>query len=292
MILVDPRYVVSQLLSGQGIDSLPQGEHESLIVAEQAIGEGHTQLITDIMPKLNGIESHIIQYRYAQLANDAQSAQESLTSALALSRSKEHRDHLLEARIRLEWGILRASLGELEQAGVDIKWAVERISALSPGHRWHGMALLNMATWHLNRGESGMALAMHAEISRHGPHLVEIVSTSRRQAAEILIEKNLLFSALRNLWIAHHGFRQSNMEEAAIEAGLHWIDIGLTEVSTDAPEMNLAIESAVPRSAGESKSRVWIHPNDLKMMCEWIESRTDDSGAMAVLSDAHLALQS
>ena len=289
---MDPRYVVSQLLSGQGIDSLPQGEHESLIVAEQAIGEGHTQLITDIMPKLNGIESHIIQYRYAQLANDAQSAQESLTSALALSRSKEHRDHLLEARIRLEWGILRASLGELEQAGVDIKWAVERISALSPGHRWHGMALLNMATWHLNRGESGMALAMHAEISRHGPHLVEIVSTSRRQAAEILIEKNLLFSALRNLWIAHHGFRQSNMEEAAIEAGLHWIDIGLTEVSTDAPEMNLAIESAVPRSAGESKSRVWIHPNDLNMMCEWIESRTDDSGAMAVLSDAHLALQS
>ena len=289
---MDPRYVVSQLLSGQGIDSLPQGEHESLIVAEQAIGEGHTQLITDIMPKLNGIESHIIQYRYAQLANDAQSAQESLTSALALSRSKEHRDHLLEARIRLEWGILRASLGELEQAGVDIKWAVERISALSPGHRWHGMALLNMATWHLNRGESGMALAMHAEISRHGPHLVEIVSTSRRQAAEILIEKNLLFSALRNLWIAHHGFRQSNMEEAAIEAGLHWIDIGLTEVSTDAPEMNLAIESAVPRSAGESKSRVWIHPNDLNMLCEWIESRTDDSGAMAVLSDAHLALQS
>ena len=289
---MDPRYVVSRLLSGQGIDSLPQGEHESLIVAEQAIGEGHTQLITDIMPKLNGIESHIIQYRYAQLANDAQSAQESLTSALALSRSKEHRDHLLEARIRLEWGILRASLGELEQAGVDIKWAVERISALSPGHRWHGMALLNMATWHLNRGESGMALAMHAEISRHGPHLVEIVSTSRRQAAEILIEKNLLFSALRNLWIAHHGFRQSNMEEAAIEAGLHWIDIGLTEVSTDAPEMNLAIESAVPRSAGESKSRVWIHPNDLNMMCEWIESRTDDSGAMAVLSDAHLALQS
>ena len=289
---MDPRHVVSQLLSGQGTEILPQGDHESLIVAEQAIGEGHTQLIDDIMPNLNEIESHIIAYRYALLANDAESAQQSLNTALSISRSKEKRDHLLEARIRMEWGILRASLGEFEQAGVDIKWAVERISALSTGHRWHGMALLNMATWHLNRGELGMALAMHAEISRHGPHLVEIVSTSRRQAAEILIGKNHLFSALRNLWIAHHGFRQSNMEEAAVEAGLHWIDIGLTEVSSDAPEMNTAIESAVPRSAGDPKPRVWIHPNDLKMMYEWLESRTDDPGAISVLEDAHGALQS
>ena len=289
---MDPRHVVSQLLSGQGTEILPQGDHESLIVAEQAIGEGHTQLIDDIMPNLNEIESHIIAYRYALLANDAESAQQSLNTALSISRSKEKRDHLLEARIRMEWGILRASLGEFEQAGVDIKWAVERISALSAGHRWHGMALLNMATWHLNRGELGMALAMHAEISRHGPHLVEIVSTSRRQAAEILIGKNHLFSALRNLWIAHHGFRQSNMEEAAVEAGLHWIDIGLTEVSSDAPEMNTAIESAVPRSAGDPKPRVWIHPNDLKMMYEWLESRTDDPGAISVLEDAHGALQS
>ena len=289
---MDPRHVVSQLLSGQGTEILPQGDHESLIVAEQAIGEGHTQLIDDIMPNLNEIESHIIAYRYALLGNDAESAQQSLNTALSISRSKEKRDHLLEARIRMEWGILRASLGEFEQAGVDIKWAVERISALSAGHRWHGMALLNMATWHLNRGELGMALAMHAEISRHGPHLVEIVSTSRRQAAEILIGKNHLFSALRNLWIAHHGFRQSNMEEAAVEAGLHWIDIGLTEVSSDAPEMNTAIESAVPRSAGDPKPRVWIHPNDLKMMYEWLESRTDDSGAISVLEDAHRALQS
>ena len=289
---MDPRHVVSQLLSGHGTEILPQGEHESLIVAEQAIGDGHAQLIDVIMPNLNEIESHIIAYRYALLANDADSAQQSPNTALSISRSKEQRDHLLEARIRMEWGILRASLGEFDQAGVDIKWAVERISALSAGHRWHGMALLNMATWHLNRGELGMALAMHAEISRHGPHLVEIVSTSRRQAAEILIEKNHLFSALRNLWIAHHGFRQSSMEEEAIEAGLHWVDLGLTEVSSDAPQMHTAIELAAPRSVGEPKPRVWIHPNDLKLMCAWLKPRTDDSVAHDLLDDAHLALQS
>ena len=287
---MDPRHVVSQLLSGEGVEILPTGEHETLIVAEQAIGEGHTQLIDVLLPFLNEIEFNILQYRYAQLANDAASSQESLATALDISRSKQDRDHLLEARIRMEWGVLRASLGEIDQAGIDLKWAVERMGALSEGHRWHGLALLNMATWHRNRGESGMALAIHAEISRHGPHLVEIISMSRRSAAEILIEKDHLFSALRNLWIAHHGFRNSSMEVEAVEAGLHWIDLGLTDVSTDAPEMQLAIETAAPRSAGEPKPRVWIHPRDLDMMCEWIQPRIDDKDAIAVLDDAHQAL--
>ena len=190
----------------------------------------------------------------------------------------------------MEWGVYRASLGESDLAGIDLKWAVERMGALSEGHRWHGLALLNMATWHRNRGESGMALAIHAEISRHGPHLVEIISMSRRSAAEILIEKDHLFSALRNLWVAHHGFRDSNMEAEAVEAGLHWIDLGLTDVSTDAPEMQFAIETAAPRSVGQPKPRVWIHPRDLDMMCEWIQPRIDDKDAIAVLDDAHQAL--
>ena len=289
---MDPRHIVSQMISGKGTEILPNGQHEALIVAEQAIGEGHTQLIPQIMPHLNEIESHILDYRFALLANDAQSAQQSLTAALDISRSTEHRDHLMEARIRMEWGILRASMGEFDQAGIDLKWSLERLGALSEGHRWHGLALLNMATWHRNRGESGMALAMHAEISRHGPHLIEVISVSRRQAAEILIEKNHLFSALRNLWIAHHGFRQSSMEDEAIEAGLHWVDLGLTEVSSDAPQMHTAIELAAPRSVGEPKPRVWIHPNDLKLMCAWLKPRTDDSVAHALLDDAHLALQS
>lgn len=289
---MDPRNIVSRLLSGEDTAILPKGQHEALIVAEQAIGEGHTQLIENIVPHLNEIESHIVEYRYALLANDADAAQQSLTAALSISRSNKQRDHLMEARIRMEWGILRASMGEFDQAGIDLKWALERLGALSPGHRWHGLALLNMATWHQNRGESGMALAMHAEISRHGPHLIEIISLSRRQAAELLIEKDHLFSALRNLWIAHHGFRQTSMDDEAIEAGLHWIDLGLTEVSNNAPEMDTAIESAAPRSAGEPKPRVWIHPNDLNMMCNWLESRTDHPDALAVLGDAQLALQS
>ena len=82
------------------------------------------------------------------------------------------------------------------------------------------------------------------------------------------------------------------MEDEAIEAGLHWLDLGLSEVSSDAPEMDIAIQTASPRSVGEPKPRVWVHPNDINKMYDWLKSRTDDTTALAVLDDAHLALQS
>ena len=289
---MDPRQVISELISGQRTEFVSTEPHDVLIIAEQSICEGQNELFEQLSNQLNSIELEIANFRFAQLANDAEGAQQCLAKALEISRNRESRDHLLEARIRMEWGILRASMGEFDNAGIDLKWAVDRLSSISEGHRWHGIALLNMAEWHRSRGELGMALALHAEISRHGPHLVEIVSISRRRAAEILIQKEHIFSAIRNLWIAHHGFRQTNMIDEAIEAGLHWIDLGLTEVSTEAQTMTSAIESATPRSAGEAKPRVWIHPDDLGDICEWIESRTNSDDAKVILGDAYAALQS
>ena len=290
--MMDPRIVLAEILS-DGISAFtPSQTHDALIVTEQAIFEGYDELVEKLSPLLTDIEQQILEFRKAQLSNDAPLAQQCLTNALKMSRNKGTRDHLLEARIRMEWGILRASIGEFDDAGADLKWAVERLSALSEGHRWHGIALFNMAEWHRSRGEYGMALAVHADISRHGPHLIEIISISRRRAAELLIEKDHIYSGLRNLWIAHHGFRQTNMEEEAIEAGLHWIDLGLTEVSNQAPKMTAAIEQAAPRSAGEAKNRVWIHPTDLEIMRDWLYSRVEDDIANTVLADASQALQS
>jgi len=289
---MDPRQIVSNLLSGEISDFVQTEQHQTLIVAEQAICDGHMGIYEDISHNLNQVEQQIVQFRIAQMSNDANLAQECLANALENSRSKANRDHLLEARIRMEWGVLRSSLGQVTEAGVDLRWAVERLGAISEGHRWHGLSLLNMAAWHQNRGEYGMALAMHSEISRHGPHLVEIVAISRRRAAELLIEKNHIYSALRNLWIAHQGFLQTDMTDEAIESGLHWIDLGLTEVSKDAPTMENAVKQATPRSAGDSKQRVWIHPDDLSYMYNWINNRTSDTAALAVLDDAHQAIQS
>ena len=82
------------------------------------------------------------------------------------------------------------------------------------------------------------------------------------------------------------------MIEEAIEAGLHWIDLGLTEVNNDAQDMTTAIENATPRSAGEAKPRVWVHPDDVREICSWIETRTESEEARAVLGDAYAELQS
>ena len=289
---MDPRQIVSELLSGDFTDITSLEQHEALIVAEQALCEGHNILANKICNHLNEAESQIMEFRVAQLSNDAESAQKCLTTALQICRTKENRDHLLEARIRMEWGILRASIGEFDEAGIDLKWAVDRLGSISDGHRWHGIAMLNMAEWHRNRGEFGMSLAIHAQISRHGPHLIEIIATSRRRAAELLIDKDHIYSAMRNLWIAHQGFVQTNMIEEAIDAGLHWIDLGLTEVTTNAPEMQTAIVESSPRSAGAPKERVWIHPRDLEYMHNWISDRADvEISSLAVLDDAYQALQ-
>ena len=284
---MDPRQIVNQLLNGELDSFTPENPHEGLIVCEQALGEGHTQIYENLKSSLSESEIAFCNFRKSQLDNNAELAQEFISNSLQLSRNAEQRDHLLEARIRMEWGLLRASLGEYTEAGVDLKWAVDRFGALSEGHRWHGLALLNMATWHENRGEYGMALAMHAEISRHGPHCLEIIATSRRRAAEIFVAKGHLSSAIRNMWIACHGFRQCDMDEAAIEAGLQWIDLGLSEVSVEAPIMDVAVESATPRSIGEPMPRAWVHPDDLRNLAEWLSGRVNDKIGLELLQEAH-----
>lgn len=259
----------------------------SLFEAEKALGEGR-----EWQGELNACEQEMIAFRHAQSSNDAERARVHLTRALEISRASESRDHLLEARIRMEWGVLRASLGEGEQAGIDLKWAMDRLEALEEGHPWHGLAMLNLARWHTTRGEGGMALAIHSQISRHGPHPVETISLSRRRAAELFLERGHGATALRHLWVAHHGFRDTGLEEEALEAALHWLDLGLSEVSEEALTMDEAIDSAAPRSLGESMPPMRVHPQDVRTILRWLEGRTENQDALLVLEDAVQALQS
>jgi len=289
---MNPETIVGEIMSGVRSDYIESNPHDLLLICEQALGQGHNHVAEMFYDRLNEIEQSIYQFRSAQLANDAILAQKNLTTALQISRTREHRDHLLEARVRMEWGILRASIGEHEQAGADLRWAMERLGALSEGHRWHGLCILNMAKWHQNRGELGMALAMHAEISRNGPHHVEIIAISRRNAAELLIAKNHIHSALRNLWISHHGFLQTDMIEAAIESGLHWIDLGMSNVSSTAQSMDDAVHNAAPRSVGVALPEPAIHPDDLKIMVEWMQSQELDEVGLDLIKEAQDLLQS
>jgi len=81
-------------------------------------------------------------------------------SLLMRSRSKDERDPFSEARIRME----RALMGAVEPSivGAELRWCVDRLNALHQGSSLHGIALLNLAAWHRNQGESMMALATHA----------------------------------------------------------------------------------------------------------------------------------
>ena len=85
LIPVDPRHIVSRLQSGHGVETVPTGPHEALIVVEQAIGEGHIHLVEPLLPLLNSVEREIIRYRYSQLENNANESQEYLAKALATS---------------------------------------------------------------------------------------------------------------------------------------------------------------------------------------------------------------
>ncbi|MEE2758581.1 MAG: hypothetical protein VYA86_01215 [Candidatus Thermoplasmatota archaeon] len=288
---MNPENIVNEIRSGKRTDYQTSKAHEALLICEQALGAGEAAIAQMFYTRLSEIEQQIYHFRVAQLDNDAALAQQHLTSALQISRSREHRDHLLEARIRMEWGILRASIGEHEQAGVDLRWAMERLGAISDGHRWHGLCIINMAKWHQNRGELGMALAMHSEISRNGPHHVEIIAISRRNAAELLVAKNHNHSALRNLWIAHHGFRQTGMVEAAIESGLHWIDLGIGNITPNAQRMDDAVNNAKPRSVGDPLPEATVSPDDVMIMIEWMEGQELDEVGQSLLTEAQELVQ-
>ena len=57
------------------------------------------------------------------------------------SRSTGERDHLVEARIRMDRALMGITDSEL--VGAELKWCVDRLNALCSGSALHGLALLN-----------------------------------------------------------------------------------------------------------------------------------------------------
>jgi hypothetical protein len=270
-MLIDPAMLLVDLRAGADLtDKLGNVPNGALRVAEQTLAEDDENSFSKLEALLTDAELSIIEFRRAQMSNDSDGAQQHLADALQSSRNADERDHLLEARIRMEWGLLRASLGELEQAGVDLKWAVERLKALNEGHVWHSLAMLNMAAWHESVDEHLMALVIYGDFSRNGPHTVESVSLARRRAGDILVEIDDMTGALRQFWIAHHGFRQTGLLDHAFEAGLHWLDLALSSVESDSILMSEMVEKAKPRKAGEPRESISVHPEDIRVILDWV----------------------
>ena len=181
------------------------------------------------------------------------------------SRTSDERDHLIEARVRMERALL--GITDTSLVGSELRWCVDRLNALCPGSPLHGLALLNLANWHRNVGESIMSLVVHADISKEYGHPEDIIGLSRLEAARIYVTLNDLDPAMRHLWSARKFFTNANMTSESLVCSLEWLDLALEEVSESAPSMELRLENAAPR---ESAGATWI-PSNPKDIVEIVE---------------------
>ncbi len=209
------------------------------------------------------IDMVILQKKISQ--GDIENISDFSEDLLNRSRSSAERDHLIEARIRMDRALLGITNSEL--VGEELRWCVDRLNALCPGSPLHGLALLNLANWHRNIGESIMSLIIHADISKNYGHPEDIIGLSRLEAARIYVTLNDLDSAMRHFWSARKSFMNNQMSSESLVASLEWLDLALEEVSDSAPDMDNRLENAAPRDSGEM---IWIpsNPKDVELIVD------------------------
>ena len=220
----------------------------------------------EILTQLTPLQRDLIGLQGLLMEGDVANASLTSSELLKRSRSSEERDLECEVRIRMERALL--ALDGPEVSGAELRWCAERLNAIAPQSALHGIAMLNQATWHSNRGEVMMALAIHAEITKESGFPNEIRGLSRLEVGRIMLSMEDLDSAMRHLWTARELFLESNMEAESLVASLEWLDIALEEVVDDAPRMAVRIENAQPRSSPGSD---WIPSNKLDVV-ELIEN--------------------
>ena len=185
------------------------------------------------------------------------------------SRSLEDRNFEEEAWIRME----RALLGAIEQekVGNELRWCVDRLASVNPGSPLHGLALLNLASWHRNSNERMMALVTLADISSDAGHPVDVIGLSRLESGRILSSIGDLEPAMRHLWMAMRRLSSSAMPAEAIVCAMEWLDIALDDIDPDSPTMDKRIVDAKPREK-PGMTMVPSNPEDIKEAVELILS--------------------
>ena len=186
---------------------------------------------------------------------------------LKKSRNLEDRDFEAEAWIRME----RALLGAIAPANVgnELRWCVDRLASINPGSSLHGLALLNLASWHRNSNERMMALVTLADISSEAGHPAELIGLSRLESGRILSSIGDLEPAMRHLWMAMRRLSSSDMPAEAVVCAMEWLDIALDEIDPDSPTMDERIVDAKP---GEKPGMTTTpsNPDDIKESVEMI----------------------
>ena len=190
-------------------------------------------------------------------------------SILEESRKLGDRDFEAEAWIRME----RALLGAIEPANVgnELRWCVDRLASINPGSPLHGLALLNLASWHRNSNERMMALVTLADISSEAGHPVDLIGLSRLESGRILSSIGDLEPAMRHLWMAMRRLSSSDMPAEAVVCAMEWLDIALDEIDPSSPTMDERIVDAKPREK-PGMTTTPSNPDDIKESVELILS--------------------
>ena len=186
---------------------------------------------------------------------------------LKKSRNLEDRDFEAEAWIRME----RALLGAIAPANArnELRWCVDRLASINPGSSLHGLALLNLASWHRNSNERMMALVTLADISSEAGHPAELIGLSRLESGRILSSIGDLEPAMRHLWMAMRRLSSSDMPAEAVVCAMEWLDIALDEIDPDSPTMDERIVDAKPREK-PGMTTTPSNPDDIKESVEMI----------------------
>jgi len=210
---------------------------------------------------------------------------------LTLSRRLDDRDFEAEAWIRME----RALLGAIDQneIGNELRWCVDRLASVNPGSSMHGLALLNLASWHRNSNEQMMALVTLSEISVDAGHPVEVIGLSRLESGRILVSIGDYEPAMRHLWMAMRRLSSAEMPAEAVVCAMEWLDVALDEIDHESPIMDERIVNAKPRE-NPGMTTTPSNPADIKESVEIIlsnglldvtGSRRDDLGLVLDASD-------
>ncbi|MDG1540461.1 MAG: hypothetical protein P8Q46_02775 [Candidatus Thalassarchaeaceae archaeon] len=188
---------------------------------------------------------------------------------LEQSRNLGDRNFESEAWIRME----RALLGAIapENVGNELRWCVDRLASINPGSPLHGLALLNLASWHRNSNERMMALVTLADISSDAGHPVDLIGLSRLESGRILASIGDLEPAMRHLWMAMRRLSSSDMPAEAVVCAMEWLDMALDDIDPNSPTMDERIVDARPRE-NPGMTTTPSNPSDIKESVEIILS--------------------
>jgi hypothetical protein len=249
-----------------------------LPLAEAALFLDAAELLALLETVLSPAEQATLSLVRRRMLGDTR-LQQSIEQALDISRHPDTRDLALEGRLRMELGLAKYEAGEIEAAKDDLTWAETRLKSVALASRDHDLSLINKAALHTACGEALMALTVYSDIPRNGNHAHETIALSRLGASRICASIGHNFDAVRHAWNAHAHALLANQVGMAIEGGALFLDFSSEAIDDSAERMQIQIENAKPRDAGEEAHELKVHSEDINDVFEWCFSHLPESHA-------------